>query len=258
MNAGKIMDYKDIEIHEIVEIAKQAGIAILEIYEKDFSVNYKDDKSPLTEADIASHNIIINALKKYGYPILSEEAANIPYTERAKWHYYWLVDPLDGTKEFVKRNGEFTVNIALLKDNKPVLGVIYVPVKNISFYAKQGEGAYKIDNGEQKLPIDYKRKKFTVVASRSHFSDATKKYVEKLEKQYGEIELISAGSSLKFCLVAEGKADVYPRFAPTMEWDTAAAHAIVNEAGKKVLDWKTKEDIPYNKENLRNGWFIVE
>ncbi len=252
----------EIDITNVISIAKEAGKEILKIYKKDFSVNYKKEGSPLTEADIASHNLIIKMLKKNypKIPILSEESKEIEYSERKNWNRFWLIDPLDGTKEFVKKKNEFTVNIALIREGKPILGVVYVPVKDLVYFSDGKESLKQFDNGEiKKLPLeegkDNKENKLRVVASKSHFSEETKNYIESLGKEY---ELISIGSSLKLCMVAEGKADIYPRLGPTMEWDTAAAHAIVNGAGKKVYKFGSKEELEYNKENLKNPWFVVK
>jgi 3'(2'), 5'-bisphosphate nucleotidase len=261
---------------EAIIAAKSAGSAILKIYATAFSVEHKEDRSPLTAADRSSHEIISGHLGalKISLPLLSEEGRDIPYAERKSWEYYWLVDPLDGTKEFIKKNGEFTVNIALMHRDRPVMGVIYVPVKDILYFTAEGKGSYKIsdttwikdslslENLEQKaeiLPIEVKTsaRNFTAIASRSHLSEETKSYLEILEKKHGRIEILSAGSSLKFCLVAEGSADIYPRFAPTMEWDTAAGQAIVEQSGGLVLQYKTGGPLRYNKENLLNPWFVV-
>ncbi len=253
-----------IDVDLLINVAKQAGKEILKIYGTDFEIEQKktdsfdEGESPLTKADTASNDIIIRSLKeKYpDIPILSEENKEVDYQERKDWKRFWLIDPLDGTKEFIKRNGEFTVNIALIDNKKTVFGVVYVPVTDVVYYGNDC-GSYKIENGEKiKLPVlNYKREKIIVVASRSHFNDETKEYVESLGKEY---ELVSKGSSLKLCIVAEGKADIYPRLGPTMEWDTAAAHAIVKFAGKNVYDFKTHRELQYNKESLLNPWFIVK
>ena len=245
-----------IDIADIVEIAKEAGDVIMEIYRRDFSVEYKDDSSPLTEADLASNEIIIKALARYDLPIMSEEGKLIDYDVRKDWDYYWCIDPIDGTKEFIKKNGEFTVNIALIHRDVPVLGVVYAPVLNDIYYAKQGEGAFK---NSLKLPLHINtnpKEKLKVVASKSHLSEETQIFIDNLDTQ--NIEQVSKGSSLKLCMVAEGTADIYPRLAPTMEWDTAAAHAIVLEAGKSVVEYKSGRNLIYNKEDLLNPWFIVK
>lgn len=245
-----------IDLNEIVMIAKKAGDTIMEIYQRDFSIEYKDDKSPLTEADLASNEVIVNALKKYDFPIMSEEDKLIDFHERKDWEYYWCIDPIDGTKEFIKKNGEFTINIALIHNNTPILGVVYAPALDDIYIAKKGEGAYK---NNQKLPLiinKNREKKLKVVASKSHLSEETQVFINSLKTE--NIEQISKGSSLKLCLVAEGEADIYPRLAPTMEWDTAAAHAVVLEAGKEVIQFESKVPLLYNKENLMNPWFIVK
>ena len=242
-------------IDYVIDIAKRAGDEILKIYNKDFNIEYKDDKSPLTQADKASHNIIVEGLKKYNLPLLSEEGKSIPYEERKNWQTFWMIDPLDGTKEFIKKNGEFTVNIALIYKNEPIFGIVYAPVLNW-IYFNDNENAYKIENDKIiRLPIKRNDDKFIIVASRSHLNEETKKFIKSLTNDY---DFISVGSSLKLCLVAEGKADIYPRLAPTMEWDTAAADAIVRKSGKKVYNYENKLPIHYNKENLLNPRFIAD
>ncbi len=244
-----------IDIEDIKNIALDAGRVIMEIYSKDFRVEYKDDNSPLTEADISSNEIICSELKKLypNIPILSEENKEVVYEERKGWEYYWCIDPIDGTKEFIKKNGEFTVNIALIHNDTPVLGVVYAPALELMYYSKKGLGVYK--NGIR-LPVKRDDDKYIIVASKSHMSDETQSFIDKIETDKTK-ELISMGSSLKLCLVAEGKADVYPRLAPTMEWDTAAAHALVLQSGKKVVQYENNKPLVYNKENLLNPWFIV-
>jgi len=247
-----------IDVKDIVTIAQQAGDAIMAIYNKDFTIEYKDDKSPLTEADTKSNEIICNALLKHypDIPILSEENKAAPYSERKEWEYFWLIDPIDGTKEFIKKNGEFTVNIALIHHNTPVLGVVYAPALGDMYRAKQGEGAYK---NNEKLPLHVNstpEKKLSVVASKSHLSEETQAFIDALETK--TIEQVSKGSSLKLCMVAEGVADIYPRLAPTMEWDTGAADAVVREAGKMTYQFENSEPLVYNKENLLNPWFVVK
>jgi 3'(2'), 5'-bisphosphate nucleotidase len=252
-----------INIEALLSIAKEAGIATLQIYNKYFEIEVKDDRSPLTEADKRSNEIIISHLWNLHpeIPIISEETKQTPYTVRKRWTNFWLIDPLDGTKEFIRKNGEFTINIALVSDKTPVLGVIYVPVKEMFYYAVKGHGSYKIENGKKAVRIrsDRKRDKndLIVVGSRSHASEELYEFVEGKKKEYDEVTLISSGSSLKFCLVAEGKADIYPRTGPTYEWDTAAGHAIILESGKAVYDFTTGEPLLYNKEDLLNSWFIV-
>ncbi|MDD7986882.1 3'(2'),5'-bisphosphate nucleotidase CysQ [Lentisphaera marina] len=244
---------------ELIQIAKDAGKKIMEIYATDFEVYSKDDKSPLTEADKAANEIICRELKKLTpqIPILSEENKTIDYSERKSWTQMWVVDPIDGTKEFIKKNGEFTVNIALVENGVPIAGVVYAPAIDDMYWADE-TGAYK--NGD-KLPLstnETPEKSLTIVASRSHMSQETQDYVDYLKKGTESIELTSVGSSLKLCYVAEGKADQYPRLAPTMEWDTAAAHAVALKAGKEVLNFETRQNLLYNKENLLNPWFLVK
>lgn len=242
-----------------IRAAQEASREILDVYNSgDFQAEAKGDNSPLTLADKKGHLRIAGILKETNLSILSEEGRSIPYDERKHWEYFWMVDPLDGTKEFIKRNGEFTVNIALIHKTTPVLGVVAVPVTGEVFYAANGEGAWLRKNGEdQKLSkrkaVDLKKSGLRVVASRSHMNDETRSFIGALQNP----ELVSKGSSLKFMLVAEGKADVYPRYAPTMEWDTAAAHAVVKETGAKVLQFGKEEELQYNKENLLNPFFLV-
>lgn len=239
--------------------AEEASKAILEVYNSDdFQAEAKGDNSPLTLADRKAHAIIDVILEATNLPVLSEEGKSIPFEKRKRWEYFWMVDPLDGTKEFIKRNGEFTVNIALIRRSKPILGVVAVPVSGDVFYASEGNGAFvKREGKTEKLavrkPVDLEQVGVRVVASRSHMSEETQEFISKLNAP----TLVSRGSSLKFMLVAEGLADVYPRFAPTMEWDTAAAHAVVNEAGLKVYEWGSESEIVYNKENLLNPFFLV-
>ncbi len=253
-----------------IEAALQAAKKIVEIYQSDdFDVQLKSDDSPLTKADIASHNIIESLLKETQIPILSEEGKDIPFEVRKKWSQLWIVDPIDGTKEFIKRNGEFTINIALVENQRPTLGVIYAPILNDLYFSLDGMGAYKvkvdlenyfvdslIENRIQ-LPIKRQEDTYTIVASRSHLSTETEDFIEEMKSKHGEIQMISKGSSLKLCMVAEGLADCYPRFAPTMEWDTAAGQAICSASGFKLIDWHSKSVLKYNRPNLRNDWFIV-
>ena len=260
------MEYKGIDVDFLVTLAQMAGDTIMEIYARDFTVEMKDDRSPLTEADRKSNDVILKGLKdRYpDIPFISEETKLIPYAERKNWGTFWLIDPLDGTKEFIKKNGEFTVNIALIKDGVPVIGVVHVPAQGKTYYGVEGKGSYKIeDRNAGAVPISNKehystKHKVIVVGSRSHMDENTMAFVEQLKADGKEVEFSSSGSSLKFCLVAEGKADVYPRFAPTMEWDTGAAHGVVLYAGKNVFDRTTGQPLKYNKENLLNPFFIVE
>ncbi len=243
---------------KIEQTAIKAGHAILEIYQSvDFGVEIKSDDSPLTKADLAAHNIIVANLQKItpDVPVLSEESVSIPYATRKKWNKYWLVDPLDGTKEFIKRNGEFTVNIALIENGHSILSVVYVPVQDITYSAVKGYGAFKKEN-ESRVQIHIQKPARDipiVVGSRSHMSQQVGDYLDKL----GEHELISMGSSLKFCLVAEGKADLYPRLGLTSEWDTAAAQCIVEQAGGRVVTLDNQTLLYNTKDNLLNPYFMV-
>jgi 3'(2'), 5'-bisphosphate nucleotidase len=258
-----------IDLKDIETIAKNAGKAIIEIYQRDFKVGYKDDKSPLTEADTKSNEIICKALEKLypNIPMLSEENKEVDYKDRKDWEYYWCIDPIDGTKEFIKKNDEFTVNIALIHNDTPVLGVVYAPAIDKMYIAKKNEGAFL---NAQRLPLIQIEREFTVVASKSHLSEETQTFIDDLKSEYPNLASNSKGSSLKLCMVAEGQADIYPRIAPTMEWDTAAAHAIVLEAGKNVYQFyenisaleylksnKEINSIAYNKKNLLNPYFVV-
>ncbi len=252
------MQFNEIKIEEIKKIALDAGKAIMEVYNRDFDVEFKDDNSPLTEADKLSNEIICSSLEKIypEIPIMSEENKQVEYEERKDWEYYWCIDPIDGTKEFIKKNGEFTVNIALIYKDKPILGVVYAPVLEDLYWAKESEGAFKND---QKLPIKENKtpeEKLFVVASKSHLSKETQDFIDKLDTK--KIEQLSKGSSLKLCMVAEGIADIYPRMSATMEWDTAAADAIVRVSGKMTYQYDKDIPLVYNKEDLLNPWFIVK
>lgn len=259
-----------IDIEEIKNIALKAGDAIMQIYKKDFSVEYKDDASPLTEADLRANEIICSSLKELypNIPIMSEENKQTEYEIRKQWECYWCIDPIDGTKEFIKKNDEFTVNIALVHKNTPVLGVVYAPAIDEMYSAKKGEGAYLeviSDKREvlskEKLPINTQKnlaEKMTVVASKSHLSPETQEFIDNLILKTSHLTLVSKGSSLKLCMVATGEADIYPRLAPTMEWDTAAADAIVREAGKMTYQFEGNQAVVYNKEELLNPWFVVK
>jgi len=247
-----------INTKDIVAIAKEAGSAIMQIYSQDFEVEYKKDKSPLTLADKKANDIIENSLNQLSVnlPILSEEGKNIPYEQRKHWEYFWLVDPLDGTKEFIKKNDEFTVNIALIHKDAPVLGVVYAPALDVCYWAKQGDGAFK-DGKRLPLKTENQRETYKIVASRSHMSTETQAFINNIDTDKKK-ELVSIGSSLKICLVAEGEADIYPRLGPTMEWDTGAAHIVVIESGKNIFNFNRKGIINYNmKEHLVNPYFIV-
>ena len=266
----------DIELKELLFVAIKSayngGQEIMEIYDSEFAVELKDDNSPLTEADKRAHLAIMDGLMNTKIPVLSEEGKSIPFEERSAWANMWIVDPLDGTKEFVKRNGVFTVNIALVNEGNPIIGVIYVPVTKVMYFGMKGLGSYKVENYSEldgaptidilleagiELPMDQDERPFTIVGSRSHMSPETEAFINDAKEEYGEIELISKGSSLKLCMVAEGVADAYPRFAPTMEWDTAAGQGIVNAMGGQVIDQSTHKSMVYNRENLLNNWFLV-
>lgn len=254
-----------LDLEPLLATARRAGDAILEVYGTAFAVDVKDDASPLTEADRRSNEVILEALQAHfpDIPVISEETRALPYAERADWERCWLVDPLDGTKEFIKRNGEFTVNIALVEHGEPVAGVVFQPVADRLYWAQRGAGAWRsvgggvperLTGGPHYSTLDA----VTVVASRSHLTDEVRDFVAALEAQGKVVEFLSSGSSLKLCLVAEGAAQVYPRLGPTMEWDTGAADAIVRESGKQVLEWESRQPLRYNKENLLNPWFVVE
>lgn len=251
---------KIIPIEEVIQIVKKAGEIILDVYHHaDFTkiVDFKEDNSPLTTADKASHQYIVGALKKLdeGIPIISEEGKETSYDLRKSWEYFWLVDPLDGTKEFLKRNGQFTVNIALIEGIKPVLGVIGIPVKDSVYFAEVGKYARKKTNNRSpiELAVNNKHQKLTAIGSKSHASSTEE---EKVLARYDVINMVSAGSALKFCMVAEGKADIYYRHGPTMEWDTAAGQAIVEAAGGSLCIDSGNVPFHYNKESLLNGSFI--
>lgn len=253
-----------------LQAAFEAGEAILSVYQEDFEVMMKDDQSPLTLADLASNSIILKNLGD-DFPILTEENKEVPFQERKYWTNFWLIDPLDGTKEFIKRNGEFTVNIAFISHGKPVLGIVYVPVSKQFFWGTEMNGSFtytlqkeehfqtnQIINKGISLNQSTLPEVFTIVASRSHLSPETEHYIEQYRRKHERIALVSSGSSLKLCMIAARQAHVYPRLAPTMEWDTAAAHAVVKFAGCNVYNFETREELAYNKENLLNPWFVVE
>lgn len=245
-------------VSRIVSIAREAGDAIMEVYgREDHGTTQKADDSPLTLADRAAHDRIVARLREEGggFPILSEESESVPFEERARWESYWLVDPLDGTKEFIKRNGEFTVNIALIRAGRPVLGVVHTPALEETYWAAEDEGATKraADGGERRIAVsDYREAGLRVVASRSHAGELMPRFLEAL----GDPPCVSKGSSLKFCLVAEGTANLYPRFGPTMEWDIAAACSIVAEAGGTVTDLEGRA-LGFNKPDMHNPYFVV-
>ncbi|MEJ2453093.1 MAG: 3'(2'),5'-bisphosphate nucleotidase CysQ [Candidatus Thiodiazotropha sp.] len=245
-------------LDDLLQLAREAGDAILEIYNTDFEVERKQDNSPLTEADLASHRTIVSALERLTpeIPLLSEESASIPFETRSGWSRYWLIDPLDGTKEFVKRNGEFTVNIALIEADRPTVGVVYAPVLDRLYYGTLDDGAWRQDGDGAARPIQVvarRRQPARVAGSRSHAGASLQRYLDNL----GAHELVSMGSSLKLCLVAEGEADLYPRLGPTSEWDTAAAQAVVEAAGGRVTTLDM-QPLRYNtKDSLLNPQFLV-
>lgn len=261
----------DVSFLDLLKVSFDAGKKILEVYDTDFEVEEKKDDadyvSPLTLADKKSDEVINAFLSKTDIPILSEEGKSIDYSIRSNWSKFWLTDPLDGTKEFVKKNGEFTTNIALIENGFPVLGVIYVPVLDVFYFGGKEFGSYRLDGKSlsgvlsdeelfevsEKLPLNVVRDKIVVVGSKSHMSEDTLKFAKEL----GDVDILSVGSSLKLCMVAENKADYYPRFAPTMEWDIGAGQAIVEGSGGSVIDWKSKKRFGYNKRELRNDWFLV-
>ncbi len=240
-----------------IDLAREAGDAILSVYARDFSVQTKDDDSPLTQADLASHRIIVDGLRRLApdIPVLSEEDADIPWQVRRQWTRHWLVDPLDGTREFVKKNGEFTVNIALIEDGRPVLGVVFAPVPDHLLHAEAGVGAFLRERGED-IAVQTRRpatSPLRVAASRSHLDERTAAALARM----GDTERHGLGSSLKFCRIAEGSIDVYPRFGPTSEWDTAAAQCVLEAAGGAVLRLDGTP-LDYNrKENILNPFFIA-
>jgi len=251
-----------------IKASKEASKEILDAYHSaDFETELKGDNSPLTIADKRAHQVIVKHLEETGLPILSEEGKDVPYKERKNWKRFWMVDPLDGTKEFIKRNDEFTVNIALIENQQPILGVLAVPVTGVVYYAAKGLGAFKsaghqspvtgnrqLTTSNSQLTTGNRQHVTKVVASRSHMNDETKDFIEKL----GNTEVVSAGSSLKFMLLADGKADIYPRFGPTMEWDTAAAHGILMELGIRLRTVGSKKELVYNKPHLLNPYFVAD
>lgn len=262
------------ETNQLIDIAinaaLRAGEKIMEVYASDdFQVVPKEDSSPLTLADRQAHLLIASLLAPTRIPLLSEEGVHLPFEERARWKTFWLVDPLDGTKEFISRNGEFTVNIALVHENQPIAGVVYCPVSKALYVGLEGSGAWKITNPEPvcslegisrngiRLPQPPAKGGFTVAASRTHLDDVTIAFIAELSKLHPGLTILRKGSSLKFCLLAEGVADIYARFGPTMEWDTAAGHAIVKAAGKNIFHTDQQTEIHYNKENLMNPYFIA-
>lgn len=253
-----------IDLAVIEQIARKAGAAIMEIYETEFTVEMKENKSPLTLADKVSNKIILDELKKFypDIPFISEETRALDFEERKKWNHCWLIDPIDGTKEFIKKNGEFTVNIALTENGVPTLGVVFAPALDKMWSAKSGKGAFLQNGDDEKIKLTAQKNYLSlntirIVGSRSHMSPETESFIQQLRDMQKEIEFVSSGSSIKLCLVADGSADLYPRFGPTMEWDTAAGQAVAEIAGAKVFDSQTENPLRYNKQNLLNGFFIV-
>ena len=245
------------DINYINRLSYKAGKAIMKVYNSPFQVKSKVDNSPITIADKRSHEIIENGLKKRfpDIPILSEEGENISYSERKKWKTFWLIDPLDGTKEFIKKNGEFTTNIALINNRFPIHGSVYAPFKNILYWAYKGSGAWKIEaKKEYQIKTNLNKDKIRIVVSRSHLNDKVLNFIKK----YDRYELIRMGSSLKICCIAEGKADIYPRLGPTSEWDIGAAQCIIEEAGGSIIDYGSDDRLSYNKKNILNPFFIVK
>ena len=242
-----------------LEAAVKAGKEIINIYKNTETIDYenKKDNSPLTIADTKSHNIICQHLKKTEINIISEESNMQDYNTRKNWKHYWLIDPLDGTKEFIKKNGEFTVNIAFMKENKPIIGIVYCPTKKTLYWNHPEKGGFKKKNKTIKLKkrksVDFNKSNLRIITSRSHMNSKTENFISKLKNP----KTISCGSSLKILLLAENKADIYPRFGPTMEWDTAAAHAIANSTNIKLFDTGADREILYNKKNLLNPYFVA-
>ena len=251
LNLSRLLD-------SVIPLSRIAGEQILKIYDTKFEVETKDDNSPLTAADMAAHHCLLKGLKALNpvYPIISEESAALPFAERSQWSTYWLIDPLDGTREFVKRNGEFTVNVALIHQHKPVLGVVYVPVTQDCYYAAVGIGSFKQKGEAEPASIRTRQPapvRVMVAGSRSHPSQQLAAYLDKLK----DYDIMSVGSSLKFCLVAEGKADIYPRLGPTSEWDTGAAQCVLEQAGGQVTDLHG-QTLTYNsKDNILNPSFLA-
>ena len=256
--------------NQAIKAAISAGAKINAVYlSADFNIQIKEDQTPVTIADRLAHDEILERLAISGLPILSEEGIHLDYSERKNWELFWLVDPLDGTKEFIKRNDEFTVNIALIQDNKSIAGVIYAPVTGELYVGIPGIGAFKLFHPKEdctfqflqlsgtKLPEEKTTDEFVVAISRSHVNRATETFIETLRKEHSEVKIVNKGSSLKICMVAEGTADIYPKIGTTMEWDTAAGHAIVRAAGKNIICPDTNTELTYNKEDLRNPNFMV-
>lgn len=264
MKPQTIADWKLSDMEFLVKTAREAGEAILKVYRTEFKVAYKGDSSPVTEADLRSHEVIAQRLKERHpeVPMLSEEnSEQESYEVRKGWELFWLVDPLDGTKEFVKRNGQFTVNIALVQGVHPIVGVVYAPAFDLLYYGKVGEGAFKVEGNATPVSLPERQTRnsdiLVVAGSSSHPSAELDIFLAEQGRKYPKIKFVPMGSSLKICMVAEGSADIYPRLGPTMEWDTAAAHAIAISVGRKVVRYGRKDELSYNKECLLNDKFVV-
>ncbi|MGD1846303.1 MAG: 3'(2'),5'-bisphosphate nucleotidase CysQ [Salibacteraceae bacterium] len=256
-----------------LKVSLEAGAAIMEVFRSDFEVEHKADSSPVTIADRRAHDLISAALVPLNFPVLSEEGIDIPYEERKGWDYYWLVDPLDGTKEFVRGLENFTVNIALMHREAPLMGIIYVPAKHDLYYNIPGKGAYKVSDIQhgaavpqtfaelqqraKRLPLSVEKEHYVVATSQSHRSGDADRFLAQVREHYPEAEIWYLGSAVKLCLVAEGSADIFPRLGPTMEWDTAAGQALLEAVGKPLVHFETREALTYNKPNLGNPWFIA-
>jgi len=243
-------------LSDVIRIADEASEKVLHIYQSDFKVSYKEDASPITAADVASHDIIARGLRSISrdIPVLSEEGAQLPWQERQHWRRFWLIDPIDGTKDFTQRTGEFTVNIAMIEDGEPVMGVVTAPALKEAYWGIKGEGAFKRDRAghSHRIRVAEPRETLRVVASKNHLNEETRAFIETL----GPHEIVQAGSSLKICRIAEGHADIYPRMGPTSEWDTAAAHAVLLAAGGK-MQTPAGQPLEYGKENVLNPHFIA-
>ena len=253
-----MMNITDKIIHEVIALTRQAGSEIMAVYQTDFDIQIKDDNSPVTAADKKANTIITEGLKEINpeIPILSEEGRDIPFSERSNWETFWLVDPLDGTKEFIKKNNEFTVNIALLEENQPVFGIVFAPALDILYWGSQDKGAFKSISGNSHIPVAVNSKlsdPVQIAGSRSHPSIKMNVFTSQFKK----FEVKPMGSSLKICSVADGSVHFYPRLGPTMEWDTGAAHAVLKAAGGEINKYGTNEPLKYNKQNLLNPEFIA-
>jgi 3'(2'), 5'-bisphosphate nucleotidase len=257
------------ELDLAIKASLKAGEVVMDVYNsKEFNITSKEDNSPLTLADKLSNKVILDELSASNIPVLSEESKQINYNVRCNWQKLWIIDPIDGTKEFIKKNGEFTINIALINNSEPTIGVVYVPANKSLYFAEKKLGSFLVNNissfedikksNIRNLSIKNDTDVYTIVVSRSHMNEETKQYVQEKMKKFKNVETKSFGSSLKICKIADGSANCYPRFGPTMEWDTAAAHCIAEISGCKIFNAINEEKIFYNKENLLNPFFIVE